>query len=373
MAHGQSFAFQRDEGIAISDLADVKGSLKKLGKGTDPCISPDGSKVAFTQSDAAGDRRIAIYDLAQGKATLVKGVPGKNEFMPIWTPDGKRLFFNHFGESDWVFAGVDAAGGNFQTINKETTRKVAGAASMLKGEEWLCHDMEAFYVLKVSGESIGKVRELPKTEDVTSLSMPSWLAVSPDGKTALFDRGVEAEADAKDGYVPNAIFQLDLATGKVSRVTPKGVEADHPSWLPGGTEFLFGGFDKKADKSAIYRMAVAPGSSPVLVLADASSPSVALSETAVSFQTVTYVNCIYYTGSAQLVFKDDKGAEVMVGVMTKAQRTGMAPDEPYVKFPEAMIDTNAKDGSHANAKMVGKKFRLVKDAAGEVLEVNAVK
>ena len=51
----------------------------------------------------------------------------------------------------------------------------------------------------------------------------------PDGQTALFDMGVDAEADAKDGYVPKAIFQIELATGKMTRVTPKGIEADHPS------------------------------------------------------------------------------------------------------------------------------------------------
>jgi len=373
MAFGQTFAFQRDEFIAISNLSDPKASVQKLGKGMDPCISPDGSKVAFTQPDAAGDRRIAIHDISQGKAALVKGVPGKNEFMPIWNPDGTRLFFSHFGESDWLFAGVDVAGGNFKTVTKESDRKVGGAGPILKGEDWLCHDLESFFVLKVGGEKSGTTRELPKSEAITGLSMPSWVAVSPDGQTALFDMGVEAEADPKDGYVANAIFQVELATGKVTRVTPKGIEANHPSWLPGGTDFLFGGFDKKSEKPAIYRISLTAGSAPVLVLADAASPTVALSEAPVSFQTATYVKCIWYTGSAQLVFKDEKGAEFQVGVMTKVQRTGMAPDEPYVKFPEAMIDTNAKDRSDTNAKMVGKKFLLKKDAAGEVIEIKSGK
>jgi hypothetical protein len=81
-----------------------------------------------------------------------------------------------------------------------------------------------------------------------------------------------------------------------------------------------------------------------------------LSEAPVSFQTATHVKCIWHTGSAQWVFKDNKGAEFQVGVMTKVQRTGMAPGEPYVRFPEAIIDTHAK--------RVGKKFVLIKDAAG---------
>ncbi len=83
-----------------------------------------------------------------------------------------------------------------------------------------------------------------------------------------------------------------------------------------------------------------------------------------SFQTATYVKCNCHTGSAHWVFKDEKGAEFQVGVMTKVQRTGMAPGEPNVMFPEALIDTNAKDGSDTHAKRVGKKFVLKKDAAG---------
>ena len=277
----QTFSFQRDDFIAISHLSDAKGSsLKILGKGTDPCLSPKGSRIAFTQSDDAGDRRIAIQDLAQATPTLVKGVPGKNEFMPIWTPDGLRLGFNHFGQSDWLFAMVDAAGGNFQIIKGEKDRKVAGACPILAGDEWLCHDLESFFILKVSGENGGTVRDLPKSDAVLSLSMPSWIAVSPDGKTALFDMGVESEADPKDGYVPNAIFQIHLETGKITRVTPKGVIADHPTWLPGSKEFLFGGFDKKSESPAVYRMSLEAGSLPSLILTHASSPTVAWSETA---------------------------------------------------------------------------------------------
>ena len=45
-----------------------------------------------------------------------------------------------------------------------------------------------------------------------------------------------------------------------------------------------------------------------------------------------------------MAFKDDHGAEFQVGVLTRAQRTGMANDEPYIYFHEDMIDTQAKDG-----------------------------
>jgi TolB protein len=322
-----------------------------------------------TESDEAGDRRIAIHDIAKGNSSLVEGIPGKNEFMPIWSPNGKSIFFNHFGESDWLFASVDAAGGNFKIINADAKQKVATAGPFLNSDEWLCHDMESFYILKSNGE----VKALPKADKPVNLSMPSWISVSPDGKTALFEMAVEEEADPDDGYMPNAVFQIDISTGKITRITPKGVEASHPSWLPNGTEFLFGGFDKKTSQPAIYRMSLEKDADPILVQENASSPTVAWNEPQHASQTATYVKCILYAGSAQLVFTDENGAEFQAGVMTKAQRTGMAPDEPYVKFPEEMIDVNAKDGSDTNAKLVGKKFLLKKDASGSVIEITQTK
>ncbi len=369
LAFSQTFSYQSEEFIAVSNLSDVKGAIRQLSKGNDPCISPDGTKVAFTESDEAGDRRIAIHDIAKGNSSLIEGIPGKNEFMPTWSPDGKSIFFNHFGESDWLFASVDAAGGNFKIINKDSKQKVCAAGAIPNGEGWLCQDMESFYLLKPNGE----VKALPKSNISLSLSMPSWISVSPDGKTALFEMAVEEEADPDDGYMPNAVFQIDIASGKIKRITPKGVEASHPSWLPNGSEFLFGGFDKKTSEPTIYRMSLEKGASPTLVITNASSPTVASNEPQAADQTATYVNCIWYAGSAQLVFKDENGAEFQVGVMTKEQRAGMGEDEPYVKFPEEMIEVRATDDSDANPKLVGKKFILKKDASGGVIEITQTK
>jgi uncharacterized protein YecT (DUF1311 family) len=81
---------------------------------------------------------------------------------------------------------------------------------------------------------------------------------------------------------------------------------------------------------------------------------------------VTYTSCQAYAGSSQLIFEDGAGNEITVGVMSKAQRTGMGPDEPYVKYPEKMISR-----MDANPAMIGKSFLLITDKEGEVIEVKA--
>lgn len=86
-------------------------------------------------------------------------------------------------------------------------------------------------------------------------------------------------------------------------------------------------------------------------------------------QVVTYKSCRASTGSCALLFTDEKGAEVEVGVMTKAQRVGSPPDFVHVKFPEAMIKRQRNSASDANPAFVGKKFLLLFDASGVVTEV----
>jgi TolB protein len=366
-ASAQTYSFLLDNRIAVADLAG--GAPRKLAEGADPAISPDGAQIAYTQSDEEGNRRIAILDVATGKSRLVEGIEGRNEFMPAWSADGRKLLFSHFTGADWALAAVDAAGGGFRIVIDPDTRKVAGYSALPGGTDWLCHDLEGFFTVSLSGDGPGTIRDVAKAGRVEGLSMPSRLAVSPDGKTALFSRFMDGEGDAEP---PSAVYLLDLASGETTRMTPPGVLADSPAWLPGGQEFLFTSFDPKTEAPSIYRMSIKPGSKPSLVKAKASNPSVPAGPV-LTEQTATYVKCILYAGSAQLVFKAADGTEIEAGVMTKAQRTGMDPDEFYVKFPEAMIDPQAKDQSDTNAAMVGKKFILRKNADGDIIEIKAVR
>jgi TolB protein len=366
-APAQTYSCLLDNRIAVADLAG--GAPRRLAEGADPAISPDGTQIAYTQSDEEGNRRIAILDVATGQSRLVEGIEGKNEFMPAWSADGRKLLFGHFTGADWALAAVNAEGGGFQIVIDPGTRKAAGYSALPGGTDWLCHDLEGFYTVRLSADGPGTIRELAKAGRIEGLSMPSRLAVSPDGKTALFSRFVDGDGSTEP---PSAVYLLDLATGETTRMTPPGVLADGPAWLPGGQEFLFASFDPKTETPSIYRTSIKPGTKPVLVKAKASNPS-ASAVPVVTEQTVTYVKCILHTGSARLVFRDADGNEIEASVMTKAQRTGMDPDEFYVKFPEAMIDPQAKDQSDTNAAMVGKKFILRKNEDGDIIEIKAVR
>ena len=88
-------------------------------------------------------------------------------------------------------------------------------------------------------------------------------------------------------------------------------------------------------------------------------------------QKVTFKSALQSAGSSKLVFTDEKGKKVEVSVMSKAQRTGMGPDEPYIKYPEKMLEIPEGSDAEANPAMLGKSFLLVKDAEGEVVEIKS--
>lgn len=273
IAFAQLVAVQAGEKIAMASLSDETPRLRPLSDGADPSISPDGTKVAYTQSDAEGNRRIAICDPATGQSDLVEGIEGSNEFGPVWSSDGKTLVFHHFDESDWSLAAVNAAGGGFRIVIDKGVRQAAAFANIPGTTKWLCHDLEGFYLAEIGEAGAAKIEALPGAKPVEGLSMPGCISVSPDGKHALFESFVDAETGPDDEGPPTAIFMVEIGSGKITRVSPKGLHADHPSWLPGGREFLFGSYDPKTQQESVHRMAIEPGSQPALVLKQARSPS----------------------------------------------------------------------------------------------------
>ena len=272
LASSQIFAFQLRDEVAVANLSDAKILPRKITAGSDSAISPDGKSVAFTRYDSEGNRFIAVADTASGKWNLVKGIPGKNSYLPIWTPDGRTIFFNYFLTDNWAVARVDAGGGGFQIL-KNLPRQPSAYGWFPGGNALLCHDMESFFVLELGDGSNATVRGIPKPDGLGGLCSPSRIDVSPDGKSALFDMLVESETGADGDGPPSAVFKLDIASGKITRLSPKGYNGISPSWLPNGKEFLFSGMNAKSGLRTIYRAPIDAKTPPVVVLKNASDPT----------------------------------------------------------------------------------------------------
>ena len=71
------------------------GTVGSPGKYLDLRISPDGKRVAFSRAlSMIGTYDVWILDLERGTETAVTSDPGYSEFLPVWHPDGKSLFYS---------------------------------------------------------------------------------------------------------------------------------------------------------------------------------------------------------------------------------------------------------------------------------------
>ena len=86
--------------------------LKVLGRGHDPCISPDGKRVVYT-GEAPGGVSVFTMDIdGSNKKQIVPDVNPWGAIFPCWSPDGKQIAYAFkAGEALEIFAcGADGAG-----------------------------------------------------------------------------------------------------------------------------------------------------------------------------------------------------------------------------------------------------------------------
>ena len=105
------------------------------------------------------------------------------------------------------------------------------------------------------------------------MSSGSNAEVSPDGKTILIDIDMdEEEANMPDwDGPPPSVWTLDIASGKTTRLTPKGVLAWHGSWID-SKEILLTSQSAREKEPTIYKMSLTEKNRKP-VLKNANNPS----------------------------------------------------------------------------------------------------
>ena len=266
--------FEKGDAIWIANL-DGSGS-RKLADGSLPEISPDGTRVAFN-TDEGGEktpvRHIAIVDIASGKVTQFKEVPSDNSFGPVWSPDGKKLIFSILTEGDWQLALINADGSGYRIVKRAQAkdRSYYSPAWASDGKSFFCHDLDFIYLVDLDGKLIKKW-ELKTILTKGDMNSNSRIAASSDGKWLIMDADMDEENNREnwDGPPP-AIWLLDLASGKATRLTDKDFFAWDPFWIT-ADEFIFASQGAKEESPSLYRGST-KGKPYHLVLKGAQMPS----------------------------------------------------------------------------------------------------
>jgi tricorn protease len=223
-----------------------------------PAISPDGATIVFTYR---GD----LYRVAAAGGTAVQLTTHRaHDFMPVWSPDGRRIAFasDRFGNFD-VFV-MPAAGGEAQrltvhsadeypyTFSPDGSAVIFGAARLDAAESRLFPSgaQPELYEVAVTG---GRPRQLLTTpaEDVS---------LSADGQLMLYhDRkgGENAWRKYQTSAVARDIWLHDRRTGAHRRLTSFAGENRSPIFADGDAAFYY--LSEESGSFNVHRMPLAGG------------------------------------------------------------------------------------------------------------------
>ena len=161
------------------EMATIKpdGShLEVLGAGHDPCLSPDGRKIAYT-GEVTGGVSVFVMDAdGSNKRQIVKGANSWGAVFPSWSPDGKRIIYSFkAGEGLELFV-VDAEGA---TEPRQLTHlnKVCTPAAWSPDGKWISfrYTDEMYWRNK---QRMDRVYAHPQAD-----KRPVWV-IRPDGSDA---------------------------------------------------------------------------------------------------------------------------------------------------------------------------------------------
>ena len=192
-----------------------------------PTISPDGKSVAFV-SDSTGSRQIWIRLLAGGVPFQLTHDAG-DHLSPRWSPDSASLFYYTppaSGSHEAVVWEISALGG--------TPRRLINSLSEVDPS----HDGKSLAFFRLRADQIELVRTdrdashpqvLAQFPSRTACRQPRW---SPDDSSIAFILASDRWSDD--------LFYVSASHGMPRRVTSDAALLSGFSWLPGGSDFVFG-------------------------------------------------------------------------------------------------------------------------------------
>jgi TolB protein len=270
------FCYSKKNGIFVQRAGQVLPVRWRAEKSdTFPALSPSGKMLAFTlgtksKVNMAGSRFIVIQEGPGAKPRIVYGTENHHCFKPTWSPDGKMLLFNNLKDM-WGVSVINIDGSGYRDIIFPNTQNgmIDVACWSSDGRSIFASDFVFLYIVDLNGKIIKKIAFKELALDVRSSG--ATFSLSPDGNRLLMAVTVELPDMDQFEFPVDVIYMLDLRANKATRISPKGVLASSPVWLPDGKSFLFYGSGKF--KEGIYRMEIESSRSN-LIIPGASNPSV---------------------------------------------------------------------------------------------------
>ena len=242
-----ALAYQDGDKIVATSIDTMKQI--SFGGATDPAISPDGNKLAYTLSDSAGNRSIWVADMenkSQGKLQ----VNSNNNYQAMWSPDGAAIAFNIFNSKNLWKIGIIKTDNSGYVVLDGASKINVYAPTWKNEKEIVGHDLTKFYTFDRTGKLIDTKLIADLIGKEFSIASSNRFFYSKEGKKLIFNAG---NADSLDGLTgpSEAVYILDLASKKVQRISPKGINVPYV-FLTADDRIFYSGAEKPFTQSKIY-------------------------------------------------------------------------------------------------------------------------
>lgn len=164
--------------VRFSLAPPVGGGFYQSAENTGLAVSPDGSQIAFSASDASGVNRIWLRPVAALEATAVAGTNGATSL--FWSPDGQSLAFFTSGK----LRRIDVRGG--APVSICDVREGVGFSGTWGADGQILFSSiegEALFRVSVNGNVPAEVMKPDGARNEVRLNWPLFL---PDGHRFLY-------------------------------------------------------------------------------------------------------------------------------------------------------------------------------------------
>jgi Tol biopolymer transport system component/tRNA A-37 threonylcarbamoyl transferase component Bud32 len=270
---GGSLAFvsEREGKLSIWKVERFGGpATLLLDNGSEPAVSPDGTRIAFSRLVREGAARIAVASLGDPRRALILTdeasgtwdheypcwspdggricyqdqndlwiVPaggGKARHLtaddamdrhPVWSPSGRYIYFDSFRDGTWALWRIFASGGAPERVTMGTGAEQHPSLSR--------DGLILAYGTRTMNEAIFMVdRSSGQRVQLVYGRMNSFPAFAPDGSAMVFSSNREGTFD---------LWKLPLREGKpggeLQRLTENEGSCSNPAWSPDGRWIAF--------------------------------------------------------------------------------------------------------------------------------------
>jgi Tol biopolymer transport system component/DNA-binding winged helix-turn-helix (wHTH) protein len=205
------WALYRPRPDALLAKIEVVPLIGLRGYQATPAFSPDGTLVAFRQSD--GGKKSGIYAAVVGEEKSIQLTNDPGDCCPTWSPDGRQMAFVRYSGNAFSIVTIPALGGTERRLYRGPDNLGGGISwspdgSLIAFSESLESDPTRAWIsaLSVSDSSIREISSPP----------PGWIdrspSYSPDGARLAFIRSAVAG-------VSNDMYVMAAHGGRAKRLT----------------------------------------------------------------------------------------------------------------------------------------------------------